>query len=435
MDAINTVGVDNLNKKSTQKADFKMVTFSLAGKDYGIDILKVKEISKVDKFTYVPNTYPYVLGVHNLRGDIVSLIDMRKMFSLPLEKDEKLLNVVIIHVNEFFLGIVVDGINKVVAVSRDNIQLPPALLSDINIKYLSGVIEYNENLYLILDVDRIFPTEETPAFETRVVRNIPVPETLAKPLINEASVEFNFIVETLATFRNFFVSGINRIWVEKRFKDWKSIKEAQGQDFQLKNESEADEYLAPFYSENTGRLWDIKLKNILDSVLPTSMSGTLNVWNCGCARGYEAYSLAVILRLKYPREIMKIWANDYDLLSISTAPNLVFKEIELPDYIKKSNFLEPCSNGLRFKKEIKDLIYFEFHDTLHSSTMPDIDIIIARDIISFQTQANQKKILSEFFDNLKNGGMFIIGDNEIIEEPGWSKMDISGMNIYRKEQR
>ena len=68
------------------RADFKMVTFSLAGKDYAIDIMKVKEISKASRFTYVPNTSPFVRGVFNLRGDIIKLVKPRIMFNLPAEK-------------------------------------------------------------------------------------------------------------------------------------------------------------------------------------------------------------------------------------------------------------------------------------------------------------------------------------------------------------
>lgn len=57
--------------------DFKMITFSLSGKDYAIDIMKVKEIAKAGRFTYVPNTSSFVLGVYNLRGDIIPIIDLR----------------------------------------------------------------------------------------------------------------------------------------------------------------------------------------------------------------------------------------------------------------------------------------------------------------------------------------------------------------------
>jgi purine-binding chemotaxis protein CheW len=84
-------GVDDETEdlRARQTIDFKMVTLSLGGKDYGIDIMRVKEIAKFSQFTYVPNTAPYVRGVYNLRGDIISIIDLRLMFNLPVEEHEE----------------------------------------------------------------------------------------------------------------------------------------------------------------------------------------------------------------------------------------------------------------------------------------------------------------------------------------------------------
>ena len=81
---------DEERKEQMAVVDFKMVTFSLAGKDYAIDIMKVKEIAKAGRFTYVPNTSPFVLGVYNLRGEIIPILDLRLFFNVPVpEADEK----------------------------------------------------------------------------------------------------------------------------------------------------------------------------------------------------------------------------------------------------------------------------------------------------------------------------------------------------------
>ena len=76
-------GASTATKDRNEKVDFKMVTFSLAGKEYGIDIMSVKEIAKAGRFTYVPNAAPFVRGVYNLRGEIISVIDLRIFFHLP----------------------------------------------------------------------------------------------------------------------------------------------------------------------------------------------------------------------------------------------------------------------------------------------------------------------------------------------------------------
>ncbi len=88
-------------KERVDNVDFKMVTFSLAGKDYGVDIMSVKEIAKADKFTFVPNAASYVRGVYNLRGDIIPIVDLRQFFHLPIErKTEGLDNMLILHIND-----------------------------------------------------------------------------------------------------------------------------------------------------------------------------------------------------------------------------------------------------------------------------------------------------------------------------------------------
>ncbi|UZV80130.1 chemotaxis protein CheW, partial [Treponema pallidum] len=138
--------------------DFKMVTFSLAGKDYAVDIMQVKEIAKAGSFTYVPNTSPFVLGVYNLRGDIIPIIDLRRFFNIPAPRKSRqaIENMVIVTVEDQTFGVVVDGIDKVIGVSKTTIQPPHPIFGDINIKYIRGVVEEAGKLYILLDVHRIF---------------------------------------------------------------------------------------------------------------------------------------------------------------------------------------------------------------------------------------------------------------------------------------
>ena len=127
-------------KNKITVVDFKMVTFSLSGKDYAIDIMKVKEIAKAGRFTYVPNALPFVRGVYNLRGDIIPIIDLRLFFNSEVHEhdDDYLENLLIVSVGEQTFGIVVDEIDKVVGIQKSSIQPPHPLFGDINIKYIYG---------------------------------------------------------------------------------------------------------------------------------------------------------------------------------------------------------------------------------------------------------------------------------------------------------
>ena len=153
-------GSDLLDKKEVAVIDYKMITFSLAGKDYGIDIMKVKEIAKAGRFTYVPNTLPFVLGVYNLRGEIIPIIDFRIFFNIavPERKNDELENLLIVTVGELTFGIVVDEIDTVVGIEKSSIQPPHPIFGDINVKYIYGVVEANRHLFILLDIDSIFTT-------------------------------------------------------------------------------------------------------------------------------------------------------------------------------------------------------------------------------------------------------------------------------------
>ncbi|MFP4212068.1 MAG: chemotaxis protein CheW, partial [Alkalispirochaeta sp.] len=167
---------DQDTESRQEPIDFKMVTFSLGGKDYGIDIMRVKEIAKFTQFTYVPNTAHFVRGVYNLRGDIISIIDLRLFFNLPAEQkaDDSPESGLILRLENNLIGVIVDSIDKVVGISSRQVQPPHPIFGDINVKYISGVAEYDERLYIILDVDRIFRKDDESTGESGRVSQRPI---------------------------------------------------------------------------------------------------------------------------------------------------------------------------------------------------------------------------------------------------------------------
>lgn len=426
-----------------EKIDFKMVTFSLAGKEYGIDIMKVKEISKAGRFTYVPNSAPYVRGVYNLRGDIISIIDLRIMFHLPAEKkqEDALENVLILRLEDHVLGVVVDSIAKVVGVSSESIQPPHPIFGDINIKYISGVVENNDRLYIILDVDRIFSREKEDQRERRLFASEPEPEPAAGPETaaaeqyrsgeSEEELALSFISETLFAFRNFAVTPLNIEWMKTRLEEWKKIRTGEKADLQLKEAEEADRYLETFCSPCTGTLWSREYADEIASMLPETVGSSITVWNPGCGNGSETYSFACLLKMKYPDKRIKIWANDNDLLNISTAPNTVFRKDEIPEWLR--GFTVEGRNGFGFKSEIKDLIMFEYHDVLNTNPFEELDFILARDVLSFQRPEDQQRLIEEFGEKLRAKGILVLGKSEKIPDTSdWKPVGSGNATGYCK---
>ncbi|MCI6953621.1 MAG: chemotaxis protein CheW [Spirochaetia bacterium] len=471
-------------KERVSIVDFKMVTFSLAGKDYAIDIMKVKEIAKAGHFTYVPNTLPFVLGVYNLRGDIIPIIDLRRFFNIEVPEREKdaLENMLIVSVEDQPFGVVVDVIDKVVGIQESSIQPPHPLFGDINIKYIYGIVESNDRLYVLLDIDRIFGTkvfaypekrtQDLPSAEDRVPGNVSVAtvapvekstsqgmssleavssqsyvteqksvaEKESKPqgsgvLKEEESgasdADFGFIKDGLQRFKSFYTTEVNEDWVKRRFDEW--VRKKGKDSYQISSEKDAEEFLEPFYSSHTGGFWSKEYSQSLYEALPANSAKQICVWNPGCGKGYEAYSLACVLRKKYPDARIKIYAQDIDLLSISNAPLL-----SVPNEIASSWYGPFLTQGVTgaysFKPEIKEMILFEYHDCMHTNTMPVVDLVYCRDLISFLDPSVQKTLLSDFDEKLKGNGRVIVGENETLSHmANWSETMVGSVVIYGKQ--
>lgn len=412
-------------KEKSDLVNFKMVTFSLAGKDYGIDIMKVKEIARFVNFTYVPNTPGFVRGVYNLRGEIISIIDLRALFNLPFQQrgsnEEE--SGLILRLDSNLIGVVVDKIDKVVGINSSAVQPPHPIFGDINIKYISGVVENEGRLYIILDVERVLgkPEEKSePSVGLAPQAGLGLaaePAPAAKDDFsnlstvgsgNEEEQYHRFVAEALQALASFTVTEVNEDWFSERFEQWRQKR--SGQQVQLRTMDDAKAFLESFWSPFTGQLWGEEYYHAVVDGLPETFGSIIQVWNPGCGRGYETYSLAVALRAKYPDAQIKIWASDKDLLNISGAPNLVFADREVPDYCLEHT--TQGKNGLSFSQKIKDMILFEYHDITNDHALPPMDLVFTRDVVSFMSKEQQKNFLGEAMENLKKGGYLILGQNE-----------------------
>ena len=450
-------------EKMVANIDFKMVSFSLAGKDYAIDIMRVKEIAKAGRFTYVPNTSHFVLGVYNLRGDIIPIIDLRLFFNIPVPErsENKIENMIIVSIEDQTFGVVVDAIDKVVGIQKSSIQPPHPLFGDINIKYIYGVVENSDRLYILLDIERIFgaksadkddkegeesaqlalvdplanniksaPAQNRPAATMPESKSSPKQTSgSAAPIVKETS-DYTFIVESLASQKKFYTSSINEEWVKQRYNEWKE--KSGGTAKQLQTIADCDEFLQPFYSSCTGKFWTEQYSEAIYKILPDNAAKQINVWNLGCGKGCETYSLACILRKRYPDSRIRIYAHDIDLISISNAPMLTVPDAAVTSWLKP--YLSKNVSGANaFVQDIKDMILFEYHDCLNTGNMPSSDIIFCRDVLSFLPEKSQSSIFETFADQLKGNGILILGENESFGVNGnWQEKMSGSVVVYTK---
>jgi purine-binding chemotaxis protein CheW len=142
----------------------QLVTFQLGVGKYGIDIMEVREIVRSQDIRPIPNSPQWVAGLLNLRGKIIPIIDLHARFHisrLPAEEEETDQGgIMIIDVSGKELGVVIDKILRVVALSSSELQSPPQMMSGIGSEYIQSVVKENEGYLVILNTRRIFNPRE-----------------------------------------------------------------------------------------------------------------------------------------------------------------------------------------------------------------------------------------------------------------------------------
>ena len=142
----------------------QLVTFQLGEELYGIDIMTVEGIVRVEETRAIPNAPDYVDGIFNLRGEIIPIISLHKRFHLQRpkmsEEDELLSGFVIIRISGMKLGIIIDKVSRVVTVDLNKMQQPPQMLSGIGAEYIQGVFSRDDGYLIILNIERLFDPKE-----------------------------------------------------------------------------------------------------------------------------------------------------------------------------------------------------------------------------------------------------------------------------------
>jgi len=149
------------NKTSESK---QLVTFQLGEELYGVNIMDVKEIVRVQAIRAIPNAPTYVEGIFNLRSEIIPIINLHKRFHLrklvTTEEDELLSGFVILDIDGMKLGIIIDRISRVVTIEKEDVQPPPQMFSGIGAEYIQGVVRQEEGYLIILDIRDLFNPKE-----------------------------------------------------------------------------------------------------------------------------------------------------------------------------------------------------------------------------------------------------------------------------------
>jgi len=150
----------------TQAADniddaiLQWVTFRLEGELYGINVIQVQEVLRVTEIAPVPGAPDYVLGIINLRGNVVTVIDTRRRFMLNEREIDDDTRIVIIEVMGQIVGLLVDGVAEVVYLRESEVESAPEVGNDESSKYIQGVVSRESGLLIMVDVNKLLSTDE-----------------------------------------------------------------------------------------------------------------------------------------------------------------------------------------------------------------------------------------------------------------------------------
>jgi len=151
--------------KAPDRAQY--LTFSLAGGEYAIAVLRVREIIEHETVTRVPSTPAFVRGVINLRGSVVAVVDLARKFGLPESPVTKRTCIVIVEVESengrMVMGVLADAVNQVVEFRPEEIEAPPSFGTPVRVDYLRGLGKLGSEFVLILDTDRVLSSGELSA--------------------------------------------------------------------------------------------------------------------------------------------------------------------------------------------------------------------------------------------------------------------------------
>ena len=135
-------------------------TFRLDEEVYGINVMLVQEVLRVTEIAPVPGAPNYVIGIINLRGNVVTVIDTRMRFGLPPREMDDSTRIVIIEAENQTVGIIVDSVSEVVDIYSNEIETAPNVGNDETARYIEGVVSRPEHLLILVDLNKLLSEDE-----------------------------------------------------------------------------------------------------------------------------------------------------------------------------------------------------------------------------------------------------------------------------------
>ncbi|MCK4658128.1 MAG: purine-binding chemotaxis protein CheW [Phycisphaerae bacterium] len=159
METVAEITEQETRAETTRDIGGKYLTFHLNNEEYGLEILKVREIIGIMDITKVPQTPEFVEGVINLRGKVIPVIDLRARFGLERTEYNEETCIIVVDVG-MLMGIIVDTVQEVHDIPDSNIEPPPQLGAVVDMNFILGMGKVNDDVKILLDIDKVLNSDE-----------------------------------------------------------------------------------------------------------------------------------------------------------------------------------------------------------------------------------------------------------------------------------
>ena len=147
--------------ESSSTAGGLYLTFALADEEYGLEILKVREIISLCEITSVPKTPEYIKGVINLRGKIIPVVDLRMKFQMPAVQSTNETCIIVVSIGPLETGILVDRVSEVMEIDSPDIEVTPQFGNSVNTNFILGMGKVGEKVTILLDIAKVLSNSDS----------------------------------------------------------------------------------------------------------------------------------------------------------------------------------------------------------------------------------------------------------------------------------
>ena len=161
----------------------QVVRFRIGKESFGVNIENVQEIVTLPEITKIPDAPDFLEGVINLRGRIISVIDLRKRLGITNVSADKKNRILVTEVNGKFAGLIVDEVSEVIKLNTDDIEPPPEIVHSIGVEYITGIGKLPDGIIILLDLSKVITAEDigtihavseiTKSFGEQEAKNLP----------------------------------------------------------------------------------------------------------------------------------------------------------------------------------------------------------------------------------------------------------------------